>query len=1496
MTKHGIPLNTLKECLQFLLWLNSRKDVQKQVADVLVNRYGNSYNHISFTGKLPADVSKFLEHVSTFYEKLVATPIKERYIDPQAKDVTEALLDCIPKFLAALYFLLYNVDYRFDAVGGGKWKYNYPGWEPTWSRHFWQKEYGGGLQDYLRVSLSDKYGDLIPGGFGPEEVTYGYDYGSRYGYPYGEDMTKDIEKMLGKNTDNNYFRDVFFTTVISKSGLQKSNTANVLALVKTFCEIVAAEEKKLNGEKFKTHLEKGMQNKRICWPNLVAHCSKLQSQLGKLFNEKAFSFTGQARTVDQLNTERFAGETAVWLRRNLRNVKQNVQQINKRFPVDNTRHLNYLQQFATKNIFPYGFIFGKDRYGTLGDAWKTLSDHWPGVIDMLGKNGGGLAELKRILDGGRCRPPAPPPKPRPRPAPAPRPSRTALPPGIPRTSGVRTTGPRNVGGWLSSGSQGSGARGGGGSNHRRGGPNRGGRSGAQRGRGQGPGPGGARGARGTQRSSSPGHTMSAQSPHLQSQDDLQSGPPPPPPPSAPGGLGHTGQSNGTVQGSPGGDGQGAQPGGSPVTSPTQPTSASDSQPGPTGGQGSGRHDSGVAGQDVGQASGKTPSSVATPSDAMAAGAGGGGRDPQSQVIDKKDSQNCPAGATEVTAVNSQGYICWPPPPSMKTPARIIPYDQRPSSLILKKLNDQESNALKEEEKEKHKQHAINVAFANSFNGSKITPPDPIEYYYGGLTGNVVRDDSGVIRQKSFLEKSLDASKQIFEESKSKLQALDNDRKRSMYFGGGGVDIRIPNKPLNVSFEITKPLDRNADKFPDPLLTALHDPEEFGLGGEEVYAEDYPLVSGIQDLRQKLYEKQKVEVEKLNRVLEEGEEKRKEAEAQYAFDQFKGKNDFLKDLWKVEDFRISGPPSPQTDEQKIDLRIDVPKPILQDPVHDFDFDEDSTHINDDALSNSVAPYKPAISLNVLPPKAKQLPPPTTDFDRSKINRQTLPMCIPDWSTKTPTHDATDIPETELFPSEAPRTVREMLVWMAGLRHPRHQETLKLCITNAFKRGDDDPSDLRLSILKLAAVFASSVLNSIAPKWRMAVPSVTSASKDPDCCALLCQLRDYVYACCHQLAFLKLQCSREQSQGGWQDCHYGRNVSSPNSPIQAFLTDASTSKFETHPFDPRNICRKSRVNMGFTKEDLPATHETGKHISTILSPTCGGEDPLLTLSSYLNCLTRRTPRTTGELVSFFHNFGNEMHSSSSQLSPLGSALSEPHGHCPKWDRLEDADFNAVKGVRGSATPSSIHSKDHPKTLSTLLGCGITNVQCPQLMTPITYRAYALYSPSFAHDYLSWVVYLPDRLWESLDRLSRDMKKHDSVKCASLHNCADALPLLYSHGFAPPYGTLQPSLTCSKVIAKLGEVVSGQPIASLMTAMDTFLYGIRMPFLFCLVTLWLTATVYILHSLLYRMDVLRIRSHLLTTRASHLIDVKALLAGSRRMLSLYKDVDYFDDDFHS
>ncbi|GBE61961.1 ribosome binding protein [Babesia ovata] len=499
---------------------------------------------------------------------------------------------------------------------------------------------------------------------------------------------------------------------------------------------------------------------------------------------------------------------------------------------------------------------------------------------------------------------------------------------------------------------------------------------------------------------------------------------------------------------------------------------------------------------------------------------------------------------------------------------------------------------------------------------------------------------------------------------------------------------------------------------------------------------------------------------------------------------------------------------------------------------------------------------------------------------------------------------------------------MLHWLVGLNQKGYVGIIKEHVKGILSALNEDvsqppdalevtgdPTQLTAShvsnTLTEASLYSANVLHRLKHKDISTADTMPDFSSEysklcysSDPARLLCQLRDYVYACCHQLEFLKAQCSRKASEGGWQDCEYGQDAKTP-SPLQAFLTDASDSKFKTHPFDPRNICLKSRVNMGFKREDLPASQQTGNILNDILTPTCGGDDPLLRLASYLTCLTRRTPRTTGELVSFFHNFGNELHSSSSQLSTLGSALSEPHPHYPDWDRLKDADdLQTIKYARGSATPNSIHrDNDHPNTLSTLLGCGIDDSKCSQLMKPITYRAYAVYSPSFAHHYLSWAVYLADRLWDSLLKLHYDLENlqcHDS-KSKPLHQCTKALPLLYSHGITPPDGTVQSSLTCSAAVTKLKDVVAGKPIASLITAMDTFLYCIRAP----------SSTLHS-HSGSPPRSTSSTHSctgwtssasaHTSSRSGSHLIDVKALLAGSRKMLSLYKDVDYFDDDFHS
>ncbi|CDR94757.1 Ribosome-binding protein 1 [Babesia bigemina] len=325
-----------------------------------------------------------------------------------------------------------------------------------------------------------------------------------------------------------------------------------------------------------------------------------------------------------------------------------------------------------------------------------------------------------------------------------------------------------------------------------------------------------------------------------------------------------------------------------------------------------------------------------------------------------------------------------------------------------------------------------------------------------------------------------------------------------------------------------------------------------------------------------------------------------------------------------------------------FEIDIHVPKLKSPDNDLNFDlsfdDDSTHIKTETLPDPVDPPFPAVSFNIAPPDVEQSMPPPQDFDPEIIHRPELKMCISSWATSTPTPGSTDIPETELFPAEAPRTVREMLQWLAGLRNQKHHETLKQCIEKAFSGLHKDPSQLALSInhtnilpdnvfdiLQLTAMFAGSVLTAIAPRWRANVssrfvkPKSSDQSDEPDCCALLCQLRDYAYACHHQLEFLKSQCNREKSHGGWQNCNYGSDPKKP-SPLQAFLTDAYDSTFKTHLFDPCNLCHKSRIRMGFKKNDSPEKSQTGNILATILTPSCGGSDPLLTLASYLNCLTK------------------------------------------------------------------------------------------------------------------------------------------------------------------------------------------------------------------------------------------------------------------------------------
>ncbi|GBE62000.1 ribosome binding protein [Babesia ovata] len=1573
MTKHGIPLNTLKQCLEFLQWLHKGggkhrlQEVSQTLYDRIKTHFDSKFVSVENVEK---GLRPFLSAVSKFYERLCYKAEAGKYVTKSAEDISNALLDCHPKFFAAMYFLQYCVNNTFGTLGGGGWEKNYPGWEEDWRT--WYGTYpksGGDLQKYLRATVGDekysKIPGLLPGGFSEGEVIY-YTLGS--GYYQGYNMAGNLEKIVSKG-NYNYFRSVFVSSAVADTGAAIPNTANALSLVRTFCDIVGEADQKDSGAELKPKLEEGLKRlttpKSICWKDLQSHCAQLKTKLHTLFNEpKRFDFTGQATGLSDLNKEALAGKAADWLRENLTKVRGKLDKIDTNSDVINNPHKDNLGDYFTKNFFPYGFTFGRERHKIRQSDLKDLMRDWSSVInDLKKRTGSDLDRLREILSGEgekSCKEPEPPP------------------PVVEETSnqGKKSEGAQNQG-KKAEGAQNQGKKAEEAQNQGKkteGTPNQGEPLGpttsmsTNQNNGQGeqkfppppgvtstasdtspgdpgaPGPAGSKGDPGPQGSIGTGPPASSSPTNTQVQRTLQpktppqpQQPPPPPPPATASGTVTPGlPAKPGVQG-PGSAGsvtRSIRPGTPQVTVPPQTPSASGSSPRPTGGRGSDPHGGQDVTQTTSQGTGQTPSSGATASDATAAGGGGGAVD--TDVL-KRQQEKRDKDKANMKTIQDQFNIN---------------FDNIEQAIQRQRQHNMQKQQLA---------NLRNQNIALSPGGRRVNwrhPYDP--KIITRRTKNVVSPDTLVLdgmdmsnesssdpaldwerrhrdawdlpaqlvketeqREREKFRQTLKDVQRKLEEDERKLQQRLRDYEKE--------ERELQQMSVAMGFDGDEVIDIGGETVPE-----FNDSEEIEFDGHAVKHDsdierELQVSADIDNAHQQLFEDQTKKQEKYDAFLR--------SLRQYA----KSVNKY-----GVENIDIVGPPSRNVNDP-FDIDICVTKPIVQDPV-DNPYDDPYANMEDivrDELKTSAQQYGEDKGFSALPKSNFNLEF-TPSFLQSDgdhdpgIPRDTPrkpydqiipvfpdagvcrnPWYVPDSSTTTITPTPSPPPGSDHLPQ--PNTVREMLCWLVGLNKngyiPFIEEHLKNLLREFNKDASQlsdalevtgDPTQLTAShisnTLTEACLYSANVLFRIKHKDTSKAISMPDFSLeysklcysiDPAC--LLCQLRDYVYACYHQLAFLRSQCSRGESDGGWQDYKYGNGAKIP-SPLQAFLTDGPDSKFQTHPFDSCNICRKSRVNMGFREEDLPEKLETGNILLTILSPVCGGEDPLLTLASYLNCLTRRTPRTTGELVSFFHLFGNELHKASSQLSKLGSALSKPHPHCPDWDILAADDLRVIRQARGSAPPiaNSIHDKDHPNTLSTLLGCDIDNVNCSQLMKPITYRAYALYSMAFAHTYVSWAVYLPDRLWDSLIKLHCDLEDsqcHDSdSKSKSLHQCDKALPLLYLHSFTPPEGTLQSSLTCSKLVAKLGDVVNGQPIASLMSCMDTFLYRIRAPFLFCLVTLWLIATLYIAHSLLYRMDVLRIRSHLLTTRASHLIDVKALLAGSRRMLSLYKDVDYFDDDFHS
>ncbi|GBE59171.1 hypothetical protein, conserved [Babesia ovata] len=434
----------------------------------------------------------------------------------------------------------------------------------------------------------------------------------------------------------------------------------------------------------------------------------------------------------------------------------------------------------------------------------------------------------------------------------------------------------------------------------------------------------------------------------------------------------------------------------------------------------------------------------------------------------------------------------------------------------------------------------------------------------------------------------------------------------------------------------------------------------------------------------------------------------------------------------------------------------------------------------------------------------------------------------------------------------------------------------------------------------------------------------------------------------LRFLFSQCSLPAHQGGWEQCKYGKGVMTYNwqcnpplsalpsphpectdqSPLMSYLNDCLPGHLPHH--SPNGMpCLTLLGFRGFS-----GSTRTGKELCKVLTKFFANRH----LSSLLS-LQPRPPTTLAEHICFASSLvgGWQRSALPSAIDGLqyaftasitGQSMTLYRKPSNLTDALSDAYGN---GRSGHGIQHSTAKNADLSSLSMTECCTLpndANVNCAPYLNALCSDTYYCLPHRHADLYLSWAVYLPWRLWELLYCLFTafqaiscrdwgcetclheepcDPGSHGvpssqspghSCRCRSTVQCRGVMPTLYSYGltFGDAQALISQNKNCSTLAKQLSQVLHSDHFTELFDQCDEYLWKIRTPFFFTIAVLWAFTLFYILGVLLYRMDVLRIRSHLLTNRASHLIDVKALLTKGRKMLSLYKDVDYFDDDFHS
>ncbi|GIX62388.1 variant erythrocyte surface antigen-1 family protein [Babesia caballi] len=307
-------------------------------------------------------------------------------------------------------------------------------------------------------------------------------------------------------------------------------------------------------------------------------------------------------------------------------------------------------------------------------------------------------------------------------------------------------------------------------------------------------------------------------------------------------------------------------------------------------------------------------------------------------------------------------------------------------------------------------------------------------------------------------------------------------------------------------------------------------------------------------------------------------------------------------------------------------------------------------------------------------------------------------------------------------------------------------------------------------------------------------------------LFSKLADYTYALQFQFHYIHSMCSNSIIKCGWQQCRFGQNMhshttshicplgctnSNPSScthynsggcnhyencgsgvnqsPLQAFLTDNLSGfslssnpdpRFLTHidNHPPGSMCH---VKMGFYSK---LRHDPGKggQLYHVLRLICGNvSSPLRQLSEKLGCLTKRTPRSLGDMFGFTWHLKGQLAKTLNNIT-TAQWLTDLAGHTPFSNNLIKEHGDKLKALVGT-NHQAHNSSAADLTALRSSGCNKQSENCGPYLSPLTLSHGATFGKPapYASTYLSWMVYLTDELETGFQELLDEFKNIDCTK---------------------------------------------------------------------------------------------------------------------------------------